>query len=64
MKYLFGISISITIIVLFVILEKYIFKFKIDRFLIGWICCIGYYQVTTWYDEKLKIKNNDNTKST
>lgn len=43
MKYLIGGTVAFLTMIILNLLIHYVFKFTVDRFLIGWVCCMGYY---------------------
>lgn len=51
MKYLIGIvGVIITMVVLNLLVD-YVFKFTISEFMMGWLCCMGYYIAKDAYEE-------------
>jgi hypothetical protein len=51
MKYLIGFVGAIITMVVLKLLVDYVFKFTISEFMIGWICCTGYYIAKGVYEE-------------
>jgi hypothetical protein len=43
MRYLIGFVGAIITIVLLRLLVDFVFNFAISEFMIGWLCCMGYY---------------------
>jgi hypothetical protein len=51
MKFLIGLAgASITMVVLKLLVD-YVFKFTISEFMMGWLCCVGYYIARDAYEK-------------
>jgi len=51
MKYLIQLVGAITAMVVVNLLFDYVFKFTIGEFMMGWLCCMGYYIARDAYEE-------------
>jgi uncharacterized membrane protein YeaQ/YmgE (transglycosylase-associated protein family) len=51
MKCLIGLVGAIITMVVLKLLVNYLFKFTISEFMMGWICCMGYYIAIDAYEK-------------